>query len=283
MDPLILIVIGRCKTFKAFVKANHAWMFIALHDNFRSMGKADWKKLVDLISSVEGRTAKINLWAEFIGASQAPDAARIIDNAVRSAAFREPGAVSAYLCLLDLPAVAAGAGSGKLAAVLAAAQESFLEGTLLLLENPERAARLRPEERAVDPILESVSLGHRKTIARSPRSPILERVLKDPDPRVVEQALRNPRLREREVLAVASRRPCEEPIFWMLLRSQRWSLHMPIQRAIVRNPHAPQRLAVGLAVLLLDTDLIEIIQDDDASAAIAGAARTTLEWRRKEH
>jgi hypothetical protein len=232
------------------------------------------------IASVEAAAARLALWAEALAADSAIEAARLLDEAVRRAALREPAAVAAFLPLLDAPELLARVGPGRLAELLDAARGEDRPGCLLLLEHPGppvAADRLGPPP---DPLLETLSLGHRRAAARGRRSGLLDRILRDPDPRVVAEVLRNPRLREAEVLAIASRRPCPEEVFWLLLRTGGWLRRPALQRAVVLNPYAPPRLASGLAVLLTGPDLDAVANAEGLHPAVRDGALLVLGWRR---
>ncbi|MBE0618951.1 MAG: hypothetical protein IH608_13670 [Proteobacteria bacterium] len=236
--------------------------------------------LLRLLATVEGMEPRQALWVEHLAARSPAEGAQTLDQAVRKAALREADAVSAYLALLDLPTVSARVGAGRMAEILAAAREASREGCLLLLEHPGPPVAREGLGPPPDPVLETVSLGHRKTAARGPRSTLLERILRDPDPRVVGEVLRNPRLREGEILAVASRRPCPQEIFWLLVRRGSWLLRPAVQRAVVLNPYAPPQLAVALVPLLMDPDLVALAQQEGLHPAVRDGALDVLSWRR---
>jgi hypothetical protein len=235
--------------------------------------------LIGRIASVEGRVARLTLWAEAVRSGPATEAAVAIGAAVQRAGARDPVATVAYLPLLDLPGLAERAGSGRLAAVLMAAREGNVDGCLLLLEHPGPSRTSRQIGPPPDPAIEALTLGHRKALARGRRCPILDRVLKDPDPRVVAEILRNPRLREFEVLAIASRRPCPEEVFWSLARAENWIRRPAVRQAMALNPYSPPQLAVALVVLLPDPELREIAKTEGLHPAVRSGALEVLSWR----
>jgi hypothetical protein len=128
--------------------------------------------------------------------------------------------------------------------------------------------------------LDSRTLGQRKAAARGRRSPLLDRLLTDPDPRVVREVLRNPRLREWEVVAIASRRPCPGEVLELLAASETWLRRPAVRRAMVFNPHTPPRLALALAVLLTAPELGEVAQRERLHPAVRDGAVQILGWRR---
>jgi len=232
------------------------------------------------LASLDTVDMRLARWAETLRGQGPGESARLLDDTVRGAARREPDALRAYLPLLDLAALTEQAGAGCLAEVLEAARADDWEGCLLLLEYPGAAKRQTPEDPVSDPVLAGVSLGHRKTAARGGRGSLLERILKDPDPRVAAEVLRNPRLRESEVLAIASRRPCPAAVFDSIVRTGGWVTRPAIQRAIAFNPCAPPRLASALCVLLASPDLSAVSNDGGLHPAVREGALQVLRWRR---
>jgi hypothetical protein len=194
----------------------------------------------------------------------------------------DPDATVAYLPLLDLPRFSELAGPDRLAAVLLEARAAASEGCVLLLEYPGPSRDSGDLAAPPDPLIERLSLGHRKTAARGVRGPTLDRILQDPDPRVVEELLRNPRLRESEVLAIAARRPSLERVFWSLARCERWIQRPAVRRAVALNPYAPPRLAAAVVVTLGERDLLDIAGEAGLHPAVRDAALLVTEWRRRE-
>ncbi|RMG86446.1 MAG: hypothetical protein D6708_14250 [Candidatus Dadabacteria bacterium] len=231
--------------------------------------------------AVEGDGPRRALWAEALGAGPAPEAAAVLDALVRQAALRDVGAGLALRALADLEGMARRVGPGRMADLLAAARDRDLDAALLVLEHPGRPRRGEELGPPPDPAVEAHTLGHRKTAARGPRSPLLERLLTDPDPRVVRELLRNPRLREAEVLGLTSRRPCPEAVFWHLARAPRWIARPAVQRAVIRNPYAPPRLALVLLVPQPDPFLTEVANDEGLHPAVRDGALRILGWRRR--
>ena len=97
---------------------------------------------------------------------------------------------------------------------------------------------------------------------------------------MVREVLRNPRLREWEVVAIASRRPCAGAVFQLLAASETWVQRPAVRRAMVFNPHAPTRLAVALAVLLNAPELEAVAEREQLHPALRDGAVEILTWRR---
>jgi hypothetical protein len=93
---------------------------------------------------------------------------------------------------------------------------------------------------------------------------ILEKLLLDPDPIVLDHLLRNPRLTEEHVLRIAARRPISEPALRMLADSARFSVRPRVRAAIARNPYCP----TDLALQLIGTLPLPVLREMRADAAL---------------
>ncbi len=114
------------------------------------------------------------------------------------------------------------------------AREGGLLAATLLLAPP--AHRDAPEPQALKGDL---SLGHRRTLARTASTENLDRLGAEEDARVTVELLKNPRLSEREVLRLASRRPAHPEVLNAIAQSPRWIKRPAVKSALARNPYAP--------------------------------------------
>ena len=106
-----------------------------------------------------------------------------------------------------------------------------------------------------------LTLGERKALARSGRKELLMHLLRDPHPDVVRLLLDNPRLTERDAVALAAARPAVPAALVAIADHVRWSSRHVVRRALVFNPHTPVHVAVRLATTLSPTDWWEIYKD----------------------
>ena len=110
--------------------------------------------------------------------------------------------------------------------------------------------------------MEHLTLGQRRALSRTGKKDDLDRLLSDPDPVVIGNLLDNPRLMERDVLKIASRRPGSPAIMKVLAGHRKWSKRYPVRRALAANPYTPPRIAIALLEFLMARDLKEISADD---------------------
>lgn len=95
-----------------------------------------------------------------------------------------------------------------------------------------------------------VTLGERRSWARRTDRDILDRLLFDRDPGVISILLLNPRIIERDVLKIASRRPGDGRILSQVFHHPRWGRRRMVQLALIMNPYTPVEIATSLAVML---------------------------------
>ncbi|PID39183.1 MAG: hypothetical protein CSB49_01935 [Proteobacteria bacterium] len=132
-------------------------------------------------------------------------------------------------------------------------------------EQPPPEPRDRDEQRLL-------TLGHRKTMARSTDRDVLDRLLRDPEVPVVHNLLENPRLVERDVVQLAARRPTDPEVQRVIFSSRRWICRYAVKRALVLNPYTPTELAIRLLGFLTSMDLKLVRQTPTLSETVRQAA-----------
>jgi hypothetical protein len=131
-----------------------------------------------------------------------------------------------------------------------------------LREQGDPAARLLEKEAGgsveedVPPPREPV--GYRVALARQPVSRLIDRLLFDPDPRVLRTLLANPRLTEADVVKLAASRRASAEALVTIASDDRWIPRYSVKLALVGNPRSPVRVVVGLLPFLLQRDLQDL-------------------------
>ncbi len=103
--------------------------------------------------------------------------------------------------------------------------------------------------------LDYLTLGEKRSLARTHIRDKLDRLLYDTNPLVVKNILENPSLTEPDVLKMASRRPNHEKVLATIYQNDRWISSYDVKTAIVRNPYTPVPIALGLLLFLKQQDL----------------------------
>lgn len=237
----------------------------------------DFARWVRNCAQTPASSMRLSLWCEALGMGEPSEGARLIEH-VAAAARDDANALSVWLGLVDFPTVLERVGANRLHDILEEAERLELAACALVLGHHGAGQVEESLGPPPDPVVDRMSLGHRKTAVRGSRGHLLERLLKDPDPAVVAEALRNPRLREREVVDIASRRPCSEIVFWHLARAPDWIARAAVRRTIVLNPYAPPRLALTLAVSLPAQELRFVAEQEGLHRAVREGALEIAKW-----
>ncbi len=147
----------------------------------------------------------------------------------------------------------------------------FLSTTCPAATASTRASSPAPE-RALTPTGPPITLGQRKALARGRRRDLLAQLACDADPQVIRVLLDNPRLIERDVVAIAARRPGQPAVLRVVFES-RWLVRRSVMRALVMNPRTPTDLGVRLCAALSGHDLAKIAEDESLAEPVRAQAR----------
>ncbi|MCX5741202.1 MAG: hypothetical protein NT062_01745, partial [Proteobacteria bacterium] len=104
---------------------------------------------------------------------------------------------------------------------------------------PEVLEKQLAAERPLIPTGRPLTLGERKSLARTHDRQRLIMMLRDPHPAVVAILLDNPHVTEADVVKIASLRPAVPEALARVAAHVRWSLRHMIKRALVFNPVTP--------------------------------------------
>jgi hypothetical protein len=122
------------------------------------------------------------------------------------------------------------------------------------------------------------TLGRRKSLARTASGDLLMKVLDDPDPQVISNALMNPWVTEAHAVRVAARRPCPGGVLDAVARS-RFANNAAVRRALVLNPDCPQKLAQRLVSTMTPVDLYDVVHAQGVAREVKAVARRLLDSR----
>ena len=115
-------------------------------------------------------------------------------------------------------------------------------------------------------------VGFRISLARQPVAGVLDRLLFDPDARVVRTILGNPRLTEAEVVKLAASRRAAPEVLEVIAQDDRWIARYPVKVALANNPMSPLRVVLGLLPYLLQQDLRAIAAGSSRPEVREGAS-----------
>lgn len=133
------------------------------------------------------------------------------------------------------------------------------------------AVKLRAEAMLKDQLVE-LRLGEKITLAKMATPPVLMLLLADPDPKVVEAGLINPRVREEDLLTLVRVDMPSRPLLEGIVASSRWGDRYAIRLAIALHPRAPVALALGQLSSLTTKDLARVAEAAGLTPVVQAAA-----------
>jgi len=122
-----------------------------------------------------------------------------------------------------------------------------------------------------------LTVGERKSLARSPNRRAFDKLLGDPHPLVVRQLLENPRLTEDDVVRMIARRPARQEVLEAIARHVRWLSRPRVRLSMLFNPGSPPAITMPLLAVCTRSELSEVLHHSESSASLRGAAHELLE------
>ena len=153
-----------------------------------------------------------------------------------------------------------------------ARSKGYLSVAYCFLKPPAGRVRGTGECLSPDPPESDKTLGERRSLARSLDRMVIARVAKDPDPMVVRNLLKNPKLKEGDVVRIAASRPVRAAVLIDVARHRTWSVAPRVQLALALNPYTPTHFAVALLPLLHFRDLADMAADRNLHVIVREAA-----------
>lgn len=216
--------------------------------------------------------------AEYLGSAPAPTIVAALHQLIARSGTRDVGVAIALDSLTDALADPALVPYELRAALYSAAKRSerMVVARLFFDASPQRADDDSASERPLRPRGRPLTLGERKSLARSPRRQILQVIARDPHPEVVRIALGNSHLTEDDVIQMAARRPANPAALAVIARASRWRLRYRVRRALAKNPYTPSHLAIRLLLTLRTGDVRAVAADGQLSGLVREQARALL-------
>ena len=136
----------------------------------------------------------------------------------------------------------------------------FLVASPTTMDNRQLAKSLAPE-RALKPTGRPLTLGERKSLARTHDREQILLLVRDPHPAVIAILLDNPHVTEADIVRIACARPAVPASLARLAAHPRWSVRHAVKRALVLNPSTPLADAIRIATTLRSQELRELAAD----------------------
>lgn len=129
--------------------------------------------------------------------------------------------------------------------------------------------------------LEQVSSGERLTLARRASGRVAEVLLLDPEPRIVEAALLNPRMTEAAIGKALLHDKSPVHFVEQVCRHPKWSLRREVQLALLQNDNTPLARVLAFAQAFSAALLRDILKRSRLSASVKMYLMEELSRREK--
>ena len=235
----------------------------------------DAARVLRRLGAVPEPAMRAAIWREVFDDAPSMDVIEIVDAALSAGRARTAGGQVAVLSLMKFIArerekairvllpMATVTGHAELLALLAD------QAPARVAHGDELDVPRHAEER-------ELTLGERRARARRVDRNVLSRLFFDQDPVVITHLLQNPRMREQDVLRIASRRPTGSAVLRVIFQHPRWGVLRPIQAALAQNPYSPLEIGLGVVGLLDQASLRTISRDVGLHEILRGRARDVL-------
>ena len=133
------------------------------------------------------------------------------------------------------------------------------------------AAESRLKER-----LPELELGEKISIAHSAPPGLIPALAACNHARVIQSLLRNPRMREQEVLALVKRDTTTRSVLRVVAQSERWVVRTPVRTGIVSHRNTPVHVALTLVSRMTHRTLHALIKNNELRPVVAIRVRKIL-------
>lgn len=206
--------------------------------------------------------------------------ARLLDN-IYSRGQEDTGAKRVKTLLIDPDGLKAAIGPEKHKEILlAAVRLGFKKISRLFTDLPPHKSGPSGYDKEEEIKMEYLTLGERRASSKTLSKNILDRLLSDPDPIVISNLLNNPRITEKDILKIASKRPNSSAILKLIALHKVWSKRYEVIKAIIKNPYTQPRVSIALLEFLLMQDMDEIAEDKGLHPQLRLSAKEMMDEKK---
>jgi hypothetical protein len=218
----------------------------------RRQARRDTDSLLARLDAIADKDLRLHRFGELLGDRSSDAAAWTLAELQARINSGDPRARRVCTGLLDRQRLARVLAPQRLAAIRAALEALGGPSAGLLGEYRGAGGSSHLDETAPRP---TDPVGYRITQARKRLPALLDQLLFDPDVRVVETVLGNPRLTEAEVVKLSAARRVNPAALRAIAADANWISRYAVKVALANNPTVPPDLVAGILPHLLDQDL----------------------------
>jgi len=141
------------------------------------------------------------------------------------------------------------------------------------------ALRIRAETLLKERLVE-MRLGDKIALGRVATAPVLGALMRETDPKVLEAAVQNPRLRQEDLLQQIRSETVSLAFLEAVAGSRRWKDQYGVRLAFVLQPRTPLPLALAQVSALVRTDLMRVAETKGLRPLLQAAALRVAESQR---
>ncbi|OGP12947.1 MAG: hypothetical protein A2052_05590 [Deltaproteobacteria bacterium GWA2_54_12] len=239
-------------------------------------------KLFNDISGLPEERMRLALLCKTLSTLAPFDAARLLDT-IYNKDIEDKSASIVRSLMVDDEAVHSQIGDGAYNSIYLAALRGGLTRISRLFtefEPHKKGVSGYDEEEFIK--MEHLTLGERRALSKSQLKKNIDMLLSDPDPIVIGNLLGNPRITEREILKIASKRPNSGRILKLIALHPKWSKRYEVAKAVALNPYTLPRISIALIEKMLTQDLSAISEDGTIHPEVRESAKDLLLDRKKK-
>ena len=236
------------------------------------------KKMLDEIFCLSETKMRGAALLERFQAVKAETVVEILQEFCIKASEKKPRYAEIIDSCLDIDKMKDMLGLEKMSDIYLNAKKMGYNSVVRLLMNPPPKGKKFSEYDFVEgQDVHDITLGEKRSLAKGLDKDLLDRIIYDEDPIVIENILSNPRIIERDVLKIVSKRPIRPAILKVISESTKWSSRYVVKRALVLNPFTPTGIALGLVNVMQYKDLKLIASSGSLHDEIRNSAKDLLE------
>lgn len=234
-------------------------------------------KLVQELLCIREKGMRGAVLAERLKRVRADSVVEILREMCNKAAEKRPRYVEVMESCLDVDRLRDALGMEKMSRIYSVAKgRGYSDVVRLLMNPPPKGKRYSEYDFVEGRDRHDITLGEKRSLAKGLNKDTLDRILYDEDPLVVKNLLANPRITERDVLKIASKRPVKSEVLKVIFESPKWSSRYIVKKALVLNPYTPTGIALGLVNFMQYKDLKLIASAGSLHEEIRSFARELL-------
>jgi ubiquinone/menaquinone biosynthesis C-methylase UbiE len=235
------------------------------------------KKLLEEIFCLSEKKMRSAVIFERFQSVKAETVVEILQEFCNKASEKKPGYVEIIDSCLDINKMKETLGLEKMSEIYMNAKKMGYDGVVRLLMNPPpRGKKFSKYDFVEGQTTYDITLGAKRSLAKGLDKDVLDRIIYDEDQVVIKNILSNPRITERDVLKITSKRPIKPEILKIIFEAQKWSSRYVIKRSLVLNPFTPTGIALGLVNLMQYKDLKLIVSTGPLHEEVRNSAKDLL-------